>query len=484
MKLKKILKNIEDVEIKGLKDIEITGICSDSKLVAPGNLFIAKKGKVFDGSHFIPEAIAAGAACILTDIYNPFFHKTTQLISDKITDIADSIAATYYGFASKELFMVGITGTNGKTTSAYLIKHILDVFGKNAGLIGTNEYILGDHKLPASFTTPDVITCQKLLREMKNRECLSCVMEVSSHGLDQMRVSHIDYDVAIFTNISSEHLDYHSTIDEYAECKSRLFSLLEKSAKKNTLAILNIDNNFSSIMQATYSGRVLTYGIDQKADVMAADIEMSASGSSFTVQYLDQRHKFQTSLIGKFNIYNLLTAVTFGISLDIALEELSDMFTSFSMVSGRLEKIDEYKKAQVFVDYAHTEDALTNVLKTLSEIKKGKIFTVFGCGGSRDKLKRSKMAQVAQSYSDFVIVTNDNPRSEDPEAICRDVLRGFSDKDKYYVELDRKEAIEKALSLASKEDIVLIAGKGHEKVQIFSHKTVPFDDRLVVCNMR
>lgn len=479
VKLKKLLKNI-DVVVKGSKEIEITGVCEDSKFTKPNDLFIARKGKVFDGTHFIPEAIRGGATCLLTDLYNPFYPKITQIISPDVKKTALKIAKAYYENPQDSLVMIGITGTSGKTTVSYLVKHLLDHIDMQAGVIGTNGYQIKDSVLAASRTTPDNITSLKILKDAVNKNLKSVVMEVSSHGLDQERVDFIPFNAAIFTNITHEHLDYHGSMDEYFNAKKKLFSLLDLSHKKNTCAIINADDPKSSDLVENISVKTLTYGIHSKADVLAKDLTLTIDGMSFTLCYNGEEEHFSSKLVGEFNVYNLLAAISMGIHYQKSLEELSKIFSSFSLVEGRLQKVLEYKKCHVFVDYAHKVEALKNVLMTLRANAKGKIITVFGCGGNRDRMKRKLMAKMAETYSDFTIVTDDNSRNEDPKKIISEIVLGFT-KNRHLIVSDRREAIKKALDMASSNDIVLIAGKGHEKVQIYSHKTLPFDDKEVVC---
>lgn len=478
IKLKKIIKSL-DVEVKGSKDIEILGIAQDSKIVKPGDLFIARKGNVFDGTHFIPDAISAGASCILTDFYNPFY-KISQIITKNVKDTAVELASAFYNYPDKNLKMIGITGTNGKTTVSFLIKHLLDQIGMPAGLIGTNGYQIKDSIIDAPRTTPDSITCLKLLKEMLQKDLSSCVMEVSSHALDQKRVDFIDFDIGIFTNISHEHLDYHGNMDEYLIAKKKLFSLLEKSSKQDKCAIINADDLNAEAFKKTFSGKILTFSIENASDVQAKDLKLTLDRSEMTICFQDQEERFSFSLIGKFNVYNMLAAICAGVHYKKSLKELSEIFSCFSSVEGRLQKVVEYKKAHVFVDYAHKPEALKNVLETLRENAKGKIITVFGCGGNRDRMKRQEMAKISEKYSDYTIVTNDNPRNEDPLKIIQEITVGFLENN-YKVIEDRRDAIKAALLLASKDDIVLIAGKGHEKMQLYSHKSLPFDDKEVVC---
>lgn len=490
MKLKRLLKNSSIKVVKGSKEVEITGICANSKVVSPGNLYIAKKGLTEDGNRYIPEAISAGAAAVLTDIYNPAHKETVQLIypdrtSPAFLEIEANLAATYYQNPSASLFTVGITGTNGKTTTAFLLKHFLDELGIPSGLMGTIEYIIGKHRYKASHTTPDVTTNHKLLKEMVLQGCKAAVMEVSSHALDQGRVLFIDYDVAIYTNLTGDHLDYHHTLENYCQSKNLLFSNLGKSSfkKGRKTAVINTDCPWSPKMIKGCNAQIITYGIENPADVMAANINLTAKGTTFQLKYQGKSYDCLTPLVGRFNVYNLLAAVATMISKKTPVEKLLPLLTTFKQVPGRLEMVPNARDLNIFVDFAHTEDALENVLKTVSEFKKGKVITVFGCGGDRDRTKRPRMAKVAEKYSDSVIVTSDNPRSEDPEMICREIIAGFEKPDSYTVEVDRKEAIGKAIKMAKKEDIVLIAGKGHEKFQLFAHRTVEFDDCQVAAEI-
>ncbi len=484
MKLKKILKDIPIHEIKGNKEVEITGICSNSKRVAPGNLFIAKKGTVDDGAQYIPEAIAAGAVAILTDIYDPTIKTATQIIHSDVAAIEGLIAAHYYQFASDELFMVGITGTNGKTTTSFLVKHLLDHLGVPCGLIGTIEYIIGQMRYQATRTTPDVTTNHKMLREMVHHGCQAAVMEVTSHALEQRRVENIDFDVAIFTNLTLDHLDYHHTMENYCAAKNKLFrSLKKEKAKRNPTAVVNIDTPWlPKIIEGCQAG-ILTYGIESEAQVRAKDILLTSSGTTFTVTYQNQSVQCRWPLVGRFNVYNCLAAISVGLLRHEPLEKIVKIMETFPSVPGRLEGVPNPLGLKIYVDFAHSDDALANVLDCLREFKKGRLITIFGCGGDRDQSKRPKMAQVSEELSDLTIVTSDNPRSEDPEAICRQILQGFKKKGSYHVELDRRKAIEKAVELATPDDIILIAGKGHETYQIFAHKTIEFDDRKVAAQI-
>lgn len=470
MKLRKLIKDIPFKEIKGSKEVEITGLSVNSKLVAPGHLFVAKKGHNDDGTKYIPEAVQGGAVAIVTDLYDPSL-EITQLIDTDVAGKEAELAMHFYQFPSNELNVIGITGTNGKTTTSFLIKYLLDRVGETAGLIGTIEYIIGNLRFSATRTTPDVISNHKMLRDMITHGCKSAVMEVTSHALDQNRVEGIEFDVAVFTNLTWEHLDYHGSMEEYADAKAKLF----KQLKPDSTACLNSDSPYLEKMLEGCRAKKLRFGLFSDADLKAADFNLSETGTTFTLHYQGKAHPVSIPHVGRFNIYNVLAALSALIASGYKLETLIPLLKNAPTVKGRLEPVPNPMNLKIFVDFAHKEDALVNVLETLSEFKKGRLITVFGCGGDRDKGKRPKMAAAAEQFSDIIIVTNDNPRTEDPETIAREICKGFT-RDSYLVELDRREAIKKAVEIATTEDIILIAGKGHETYQIFQHKTCEFDD--------
>ncbi len=480
MKLKKLLKAFPEIVVHGSKEIDIKGISANSKSIGPGYLFIAKKGLIYDGVRFISDAIAAGASAVLSDLYDPFCKHIVQLIHPRVAQVEAKLAQVYYDHSDRELFLVGITGTNGKTTTSYLIKYLLDKLDMPTGLIGTIERIVGHHVFPSNQTTPDVITNYRLFHEMKTQGCQACVMEVSSHALDQGRVSGVEYDVAIFTNLTQDHLDYHHDMERYAAAKAQLFTLESSNkARFAKTAVVNADSPWYSRMVQECKGTVLTYGIDSPCDLRAEQVQLSHDGAKMVVSYQGKQVFFHSPLIGRFNIYNCLAAIATGLVRGFPLEAILKILTHFPKVPGRLERVPNAKKIPIFVDYAHTDDALKNVLETLKEVKTGRLITVFGCGGDRDQGKRPKMGAIAEELSDVAIVTSDNPRQEDPEEIIRQVLSGFARPADAMVIVDRKEAIHAATEMASPSDIILIAGKGHETYQIFSHQTINFDDRLV-----
>jgi len=479
MKLKKLLQNIPNLVIKGSKDIDISGICTDSKKVYPKNIFFAFKGAEHDGAAYIYEAISNGAVAIVTDLYDPFLKDVVQIITDSPYEVLIDCVETLYQSPSTDLNLVAVTGTNGKTTTSFLIKHIIEKTNKKCGLVGTNEYHIGTSIYPSYFTTPPLEVTAKFLKEMRNSGCDFAVMETSSHGLLQRRCDSLNFDAAIYTNLTEEHLDYHRSMHEYAEAKKKLFKLLESSLKQKKIAIINSDCSWHKLMIADLNVPHITYGITSDADVKATDIKLSSKGCDFTLKYQQTQQKFSTGLVGRFNVYNILAAICYGIFIGVSLEKLALFMSDFGTVRGRMEKI-KAPLFDVFIDFAHTPNALENCLKTLSEIKKGQIITIFGCGGNRDKKKRPMMAAIAEKYSDKVIITDDNPRNEDPQKIADEIIAGFKSKSSYDVILDRAKAIEYAIRVSNKNSIVLIAGKGHETKQLFAHATKNFDDVKVV----
>lgn len=473
MKLKDLLRKVPIQQVRGAKNLVINGISAHSKQIGPGYLFVAKKGASDDGSRYIPEAIQNGATAILSDLYDPSLRDVTQLIVDNVLETEALLSACFYGFPSQDLFTVGITGTNGKTTTAHLVKCLLDRLGSSCGLIGTISYILGDEEYDATRTTPDVETNHRFLHEMLVRENRSAVMEVTSHALTQGRVLEIDYDVAVFTNLSQDHLDYHKTMEEYALAKRKLF------LQNPSWAVVNADDPWHTKILEGFKGKLITYGVDAPADLHVTQTALSSSGTEVVIRYREEDYPCSWPLVGRYNIYNCLAAMGVALCKGLSLEKIIPAMRELLPVPGRLEPVPNALGLKVYVDYAHSDDALKKVLTCLQEMTTGKIITVFGCGGDRDVGKRPKMAQICEKYSTVSIVTTDNPRSEHPEKIASDILKGFSDADHYLVELDRRKAIEKAISLATEEDVVLIAGKGHEPYQVLAHQTIPFDDRTV-----
>lgn len=356
-----------------------------------------------------------------------------------------------------------------------MIKHLLDKLGGRTGLIGTIEYIIGDFHFEADLTTPDVITNQKLLGEMVKQKCDAAVLEVSSHGLEQHRVDSIAFDAAIFTNLSQDHLDYHKSLEAYAAAKAKLFSMLGEEQ----IAIINESSSWSATMLENCPARVLSYGMTPDADVHAHEIKVCHDHTEFCVTYKNETALFSWAIVGRFNVLNALAAITLSLSRGANLRELPQHLVSFPQVPGRLERVENGLGLHIYIDFAHTPDALDNVLQTLREFNKRKIFVVFGAGGDRDKEKRPLMGAAVDRSASFGFITSDNPRTEDPFTICEQVAQGFESKH-FLIETDRRQAIEMAIKMGEPDDIILIAGKGHEIYQTLSHQTIPFDDRQVV----
>lgn len=477
MQLEKLLGRLDGIRFDySISDLDISSICADSRLVREGSLFVAINGTKEKGSDFIDEAISKGASCVISPhIKENIKRKKIPVISFKDTRYGLAVLSDeFFGSPSGKLKVVGATGTNGKTTITYLIRSILNQAKFPSGLIGTINHYIKDKVVPSSNTTPGAVELQFLLKEILGAGCKYCVMEVSSHGLDQRRTEAVIFEAAIFTNLTQDHLDYHLSLDNYFQAKSRLFSGLDK----NAYAIINFDSPFALKLRVLTSAKLVSYAIDKEADVKAENLVLGLEGSEFTVNLFNgSQLNLKTKLIGRHNVSNILAAVAFASTQKIDLNDVKEAIEGFGEIRGRLQRapcLDRY----VFVDYAHTPDALENVLSTLKNFSKNNLIVVFGCGGERDSLKRPLMGKVAGKYADTVIITSDNPRSEEPDKIAKDITLGVKDKN-YKIILDREEAIRYALSKSKKGDTVLIAGKGHENYQIFKDKRREFDDIIV-----
>lgn len=479
MKLSSLLSSLDRFRIvSGDAQIEITGVSSNSKNMAVGGLFIAVRGAVCDGAAFISEAVSRGAAAVVVEEGAAVANSAVPLTVVSVPDsrLAQSaIAAAYYAHPAGKLNTIGVTGTNGKTTVTYLIEAILKKINAVPGVIGTVNYRYRSRVCDSTNTTPGAVQLQALLADMVGQGVTHLVMEVSSHALDQGRTAGLDFRSAVFTNLTQDHLDYHKTLEDYFLSKARLFSGLAK----NTSAIINNDDPYGRRLPGLSAARVWTYAIDHPADVTAQDIRLGAQQTGFSARFPSRTLALTSPLIGRHNVYNILAAFTWaysqGIDLGLAAEALRDC----SAVPGRLERIASDRPFSVYVDYAHTEDALKNVLSALRQIEHRKILVVFGCGGDRDKSKRPKMGKVAAELSDFAIITNDNPRSEEPLSIIEEIKSGITTAN-YRVIPERMEAIRSCLAMAGSGDIVLVAGKGHEDYQIIKDTKVHFDDREAV----
>jgi len=482
MRLEDLIRGLEMVACSARPESDLTGIATDSRQVRPGDLFCALRGTAHDGGDFISEAVARGAAAVLTDDRTLVSERDASVVVKDVRNALAHISNRFYRTPSRDLVTVGVTGTNGKTTSTYLIRDILERAGLPCGLIGTVGYFIAGKKLPASHTTPDSAVLAQLLAQVRDAGGKAAVMEVSSHALDQQRADCIDFDTAVFTNLTRDHLDYHRDMQRYFQAKARLFTLLNASEKGRKTAVLNMDDPYSGALRPFIKTDVLTYGIAAGADIRAANIRCGMRGTEFDVVTRDGTHPVTSPLVGRFNVSNALAGIAAGISLRIPFPVLRETLGAFSPPPGRFQLVDEGQPFSVVVDYAHTDDALRNLLTTIREVAAGKIIVVFGCGGDRDRTKRPLMGQAAETLADYSIVTSDNPRSEDPLAIIADVRRGmkFAEGARSCVEPDRRKAVRLALKKAQAGDAVVIAGKGHEDYQIVGPATLHFSDVEVV----
>lgn len=475
MKIKKLIKDLP-IEVFGNKDTEINGICADSRFIAPGNLFIAKKGKTTDGLCYIPNAINAGATAILSDYFDPSLKGITQLIHPNVAEVEAILADRYSGHPSKKLSVISVTGTNGKTTCSFMIQHLLQKEQEPCGRIGTLGYDVGGKTYDATHTTPDVTRVHKLLHEMTLSGCRAAVVEATSHALDQARLAEVTFAIAAFTNLSHDHLDYHKTFEKYKESKLSLFSTLPESA----LAVAPCDDPITKEIQDCCKAPVILYGLKNQADCQAKNIVLSKEGAQFTLSWKGEEQTVHLPLIGMMNVYNALLSATVALAMGLHLSSICKKLSCMPQVPGRMEMIETDRPFSVIVDFAHTPDALTKATKTVRQITENRVITVFGCGGDRDQEKRPLMAQAVEKESNLIIVTSDNPRLENPQSILSEISKGFLEQDKVLFIPDRKEAIEYALSVVDEGDTILIAGKGHESVQHIQGRCIPFSDREIV----
>jgi len=464
-------------------EVEIRGIQYDSRKVARDEVFVAIRGTATDGHKFINAAIGKGARAVVVEDDSAipdslFMHAgVVKIVVHDSRKALAQISANFYGHPSRRLTLVGVTGTNGKTTTTYLIKSILEARGDKVGLIGTIEYKIGDETIPATHTTPESLELNQLLASMVDNGCSAVVMEVSSHSLQMRRVHGLDFSTAAFTNLTQDHLDFHGTMEEYFKAKQILFNELNSSAT----AVTNADDRFGmKMIEKTQAGR-LSYGLSSVADIRAEDVRMNAHGTTLMVAYKGGRQQIQSSLTGRFNVANISAAYAAGVALGIPTESIRVGIAKIRSVRGRFEQIVSPRGWTAVVDYAHTPDALENCLRTIHDIlpeRRGNcILTVFGCGGNRDKGKRPTMGAIASSLSDVTIITSDNPRKEDPQTIIDEINIGVVKGKTVMMEVDRRKAIVMALELAQEGDVVLIAGKGHEDYQVIGEAKHHFDDR-------
>lgn len=485
MNLQDVIQSLLLAQVSGDLQVEIQGIEIDSRFVKPGDLFIALRGFTVDGHQYVHQAIEKGAVAVLVE--EPLevpAHVTRVWVPDTRRAMA-ILSASFYGYPTQELKLIGITGTNGKTTTSMIIHHLLQDHGKQAGLIGTIGMKIGDKVFPTKNTTPEVVELQRSFRQMRDDGCDYSVIEVSSHALDIGRTHGCEFHIGVFTNLTQDHLDYHGTMDRYREAKGLLFSQLgnhyASSIAEQSYAVLNADDPASSYYAKITPAQIITYGVEKSADVRATNIQITPKGTRFDLQTFRGNCEIHLQLIGKFNVLNALAAISVALIEGLTLDEIKHSLAQMPGVNGRFEAVQAGQDFTVIVDYAHTPDSLENVLNTIREFAKGRVMTVLGCGGDRDRTKRPLMAKIATDYSDFSVFTSDNPRTEEPEAILRDMLTGIQDvKESLYTTIvDRTEAIHWAIQHAKPGDVVLIAGKGHETYQEINGIRMHFDDREI-----
>jgi UDP-N-acetylmuramoyl-L-alanyl-D-glutamate--2,6-diaminopimelate ligase len=477
MQLKSFLDATPVRQVIGPLDRQVENIAYDSRRVQRHTMFVALRGEKTDGHQFIGQAIDKGASVIIAEREQKDPRVTCLVVENTRTALAD-FSATFYGHPARKLKLAAVTGTNGKTTTTFLIKHICENAGLRCGIVGTVRYEIGERVLPAIRTTPESLDLQELLAQIASAGCKAAAMEVSSHALAQDRTRGLEWDVAVFTNLTQDHLDFHGTMDNYFEAKAKLFAALATQKRKHKpFAIVNIDDRYGRQLLDKIDKRVavVTYGMGTGADFRASNYRGEFSGTCYQLDAHGKSYLVRLPLIGRFNVGNSVAALAAANALGINLRNAVLSLAKAPQVPGRLELVPARRQFQVFVDYAHTPDALGNVLKTLRELEPQRLIAVFGCGGDRDRQKRPLMAEMADRLADYSIITSDNPRKEDPNDIISEIEKGFR-SNHYEKIVDRTEAINRAVALARPRDIVLIAGKGHETYQEFGDHTIPFDD--------
>ncbi len=454
---------------------EVTFITDNSAKVSEGCIFICIEGKHFDGHTKAAEALEKGAAAV---IVQKDLGLERQILVENTRSAYAYICAAFYGHPERKLKIIGVTGTNGKTTSCFILKSILDGMGHKTGLIGTVKNIVGDKEYPAALTTPDCYELFGLFAEMVSAGCEYCVMEVSSQALDQHRVDGVHFEAAIFTNLTQDHLDYHGTFENYMAAKRKLF-------ENSSLAVMNIDDESAAYMTEGLDCRKITFSVNNdKCDYSAKNIRISSSGVKYELVSNEKIGRVKFAVPGKFSVYNSMGAAVCLIGMGMDFKAVLDSLMLCTGVPGRMEVVPADVPYTILIDYAHTPDGLENVLGCVREITEGKVICLFGCGGDRDKTKRPIMGEIAVRLSDVVVITSDNPRSEDPETIIEDITAGVGKSGaKIIVDSDRKSAIEKALNAANAGDVVVLAGKGQETYQILASGKIHFDEREVVAQI-
>ncbi|MBQ1334508.1 MAG: UDP-N-acetylmuramoyl-L-alanyl-D-glutamate--2,6-diaminopimelate ligase [Clostridia bacterium] len=475
MKLEKLLRGLSYEKAFNFdKDTEISKVCFDSRKVEAGDLFVCIEGFKSDGHKFIGQAKEAGAAFFIC-AHEIEDETLPYIVCENTRHALSVIAANYYDNPSDKFKVIGVTGTNGKTSTTYMLKAILERAGFKVGLIGTNQNMIGQKVIPTDHTTPESLDLQALFADMAKEQADYVVMEVSSHSLALNRVDSVKFAVGIFTNLTQDHLDFHKDMDDYFSAKAKLFSQCET-------AVINRDDDRFYELKALIKTPMLSYSIEHNdADSVAKNLRQKSTGVDYELLSGNTLGRVSLKIPGRFSVYNSLAAITAAVSLGIDVNLIREAMTNFTGVVGRAELVHIDADFSVIIDYAHTPDGLENIINTILEYKKGRLITLFGCGGDRDPDKRPKMGRIAASLSDYCVITSDNPRTEDPSKIIKDIVKGIKRPAcPYKVIENRREAIRYALSIAEKDDVVLLAGKGHEPYQILSTGTIHFDEREVV----
>jgi UDP-N-acetylmuramoyl-L-alanyl-D-glutamate--2,6-diaminopimelate ligase len=472
--LRKLVSVLPSKRVSGDLDLKIKKIEYDSRQIKPGDLFVAVSGFSDDGHQYIHSAVKNGAVAVMAEKDGDYKSRAKVLVPDAREALA-LVSSRFYGHPSKKLTLVGITGTNGKTTISYLTRSILQAAGDKVGLIGTIAYWLDDQKISSNNTTPESLDLQRMFYDMLQQKISAAVMEVSSHALALHRVDGTEFDVAVFTNLNQEHLDFHKTMDAYRSAKGLLFHKLKE---KNSCAVINMDDPSWRYFAQSVQTRCITYSLnDPNADFFTTNFICTAEKSIIDVSTPSGELKLEFKLIGESNIYNALASVAAGFALGVDPQTVKCGLEAVPGVPGRMERVQAGQDFSIWIDYAHTPHAFERLLKTARKLTKGRLLFLFGCGGDRDQGKRPLMGKVAAELADIVFLTEDNPRSEDPQAIVQQIMYGMEDKSKVQVIIDRKEGIRKALETAKEGDTLILAGKGHEDYQVIGHDKVHFSDR-------
>ncbi|MEN6350658.1 MAG: UDP-N-acetylmuramoyl-L-alanyl-D-glutamate--2,6-diaminopimelate ligase [Syntrophomonas sp.] len=479
MQLNKLLEGIDHKLVKGTADLEISGIAYDSRQVVPGTLFICVKGLKTDGHLYVKQALENGAAAILAEREIEVGQGSSLLLTSDTRRSLARLASNYYQNPSQSMRVIGVTGTNGKTTTTHLIQAILEEAGKKTGIMGTLYARVGRTQKDMKHTTPEALEIEQFFNLCREEGVQYVVMEVSSHALDLHRVDEIAFNVAIFTNLTQDHLDYHQTMNQYRDAKIRLFRMIPR--ERHNFAVINEDDPYAQDFKAAAGKSFSTYGLKNQADIAATNVQIDGKGTRFEVKHQNGVLNINMKLVGIFSVYNALAAITFALQEGINPSVITSALEKVEGVAGRFEKVDCGQNFTVIVDYAHTPDGLENILLTARQLATGRLITVFGCGGDRDRTKRPLMGEIAAGHSDFCVVTSDNPRTEDPEKIIADILPGLDrvENSRYAIIADRREAIRHAIHLAKEDDLVVIAGKGHETYQLVKDQVLDFDDRKI-----